>query len=422
MRQPSLLSPTHFDHRGEPYRWSARVLTPLVLALATTACGTDSDDDGSSQASKLRLETPEYVLEPGTESQTCFYTSLGNTEDIFVTGFDATQSSLGHHVILFSPEEPKPDGTVEDCTDAEGMVDLRPLLLTLELNHFELEPGLAVRVPKNQQVVVQSHYINTTNEQVRVRDTLELTLTDPSPDLDPVAFWATSVLDLEIPPRSAHEIKYTCDAERDMNIFSLIGHMHDMGDQMTIRLGPPEAMELVYEINTWEPIYRDVPPVENFRRDAPLEVKAGDRIEVTCRWNSTSDEVLTFPAEMCASNAWVFPVDETMTCGGTVVGAPPGTLFGGTDECTGPADRGILDDPATDDAIRDCGLSCLSGGACSCLVDLGLTEGCAACYGDNIKCAAVNCISQCSSDSNSPECGACVTSNCDPGFGKCRGF
>jgi hypothetical protein len=96
--------------------------------------------------------------------------------------------------------------------------------------------------------------------------------------------------------------------------------MHDEGSHMSIDIGPPGALERIYTVDAWEPSFRDMPPSEVWTKDAPFVLHAGDQIEVTCNWASTASDVIGFPVEMCASNAWFFPADTSLTCFGDFVG------------------------------------------------------------------------------------------------------
>ena len=303
-------------------------LISMFIALGLVACGSDEgapaapNQEGAiprPSVNGLQIVTPEFSLRPGGESQSCYYTSLTNEEEVFVRQYDAFQASGGHHVILMSPLLDRPDGTVEDCTEGEQMVNYLPLVLSLELNHFTLDGGLGVRLPPRAKVVVQSHYVNPKAEAVSVRDVINLEFIPKGEPAIPVGFWASAYLNLAVPPMSRSTLKYRCTAEQDMKLLALIGHMHGEGSHLTIDIGSPGAAQRVYAVDSWTASFRDTPPQERWTTDAPLTVHAGDVMDVTCNWNSTSTETLKFPVEMCGSNAWFYPTDASITCSGVFV-------------------------------------------------------------------------------------------------------
>jgi hypothetical protein len=105
-----------------------------------------------------------------------------------------------------------------------------------------------------------------------------------------------------------------------MNVFSVLGHMHEHGTAYSLKVGPAGAQQAIYEYAEWDgPGWRDTPPVKTWPMDAPLVVKQGDLVDVSCTWSNPSSETLPFPKEMCASLLWFFPADNTLVCGGEVL-------------------------------------------------------------------------------------------------------
>jgi hypothetical protein len=302
-----------------------RSLFLTFMTLGLNACG--SDDSGPSHeegipkpsVNGMQLATAEFTLPPGADSQSCYYTTLSNEKEVFVREFNAFQGKGGHHVVLMTPVFDKPDGTVEDCTEGDQMINYLPLVTSLELNHFELEGGLGIRLPPHAKVVVQSHYVNPNRELVSVRDVVNLEFIPDGEPVIPVAFWATGYLDLAVPPQSTSSLKYRCTADQDLQVLALIGHMHEQGSHISIDIGPSGAPKRVYAVDGWQPAFRDTPPQERWTLDAPLAVRAGDVIDVTCNWNSAATVPLAFPVEMCASNAWIYPANASITCMGELL-------------------------------------------------------------------------------------------------------
>jgi hypothetical protein len=73
--------------------------------------------------------------------------------------------------------------------------------------------------------------------------------------------------------------------------------------------------------------------------------------------------------------------------------------------------------------LKSCASSCFGASACSakCIADkVGLTTGCAACFGNDVGCTAVNCAFVCLSP-DSPACVACSIQYCEPALLACAG-
>ncbi len=100
-----------------------------------------------------------------------------------------------------------------------------------------------------------------------------------------------------------------------------------------------------------------------------------------------------------------------------------------TGACSGASDSGILAEYTPDDLASvgsSCGLSCFfAGNQAQCIGDcygdeLGLTNGCADCFGASGQCAIDNCSSTCAADSQSSGCLSCLeNAGCTAAFDTC---
>lgn len=94
------------------------------------------------------------------------------------------------------------------------------------------------------------------------------------------------------------------------------------------------------------------------------------------------------------------------------------------DACLNPEDELVRSSVNLDEEAGSSGLSCTGGAACISehMQGVGLSAGCADCYGGTGSCAASNCAFQCLSDSGSSGCRSCVASNCAQEFEVCSGW
>lgn len=80
----------------------------------------------------------------------------------------------------------------------------------------------------------------------------------------------------------------------------------------------------------------------------------------------------------------------------------------------GAAEGGCYADPG---ALRTCGTSCFSSrprSSCisGCLLDRGLSSGCASCLGEKSDCSIKHCLSKCAASATGAACTECVKSHC----------
>jgi hypothetical protein len=93
--------------------------------------------------------------------------------------------------------------------------------------------------------------------------------------------------------------------------------------------------------------------------------------------------------------------------------------------CVDPADEHIIASGIVFPAMVKCGeenvgndppqLDCIENAT-------GLSQPCAICEDDYVRCILVNCLSQCISVQTSPDCTGCRAVHCDAAFEACSGL
>lgn len=306
-----------------------RNFAAIFAVVILSACGGAAESDVNDQRAVLpaapdggkRLMMPELAFEAGQERQACLYLTLDNEEPMWISSFIGHQGAAGHHLIAFTTIESEPSGTMIDCSSGERMAFWR-LLFTQKARGeaFTLPEGFAIKVEPHARLVLQTHYVNTTSQKMLTRDALDL-IAYPKDAPAPISIAPFSIgsADLELPPRAAVTKAFECRAEEDMQIMLGFGHMHEMGTSVKIELGRTAGMETIYSADPWSADYRDQPPFVEWPIESPLRVMKDDLLRVTCAWQSTSDETVTFPKEMCAGVLWFYPAPGPITCRATVV-------------------------------------------------------------------------------------------------------
>ena len=302
--------------------------TSIAIALAAAglaACASDDDpgDDvppgvldfrvpiPEADPDYLDIVSPEAVIEPGEERMFCYYRDNLDPE-LAVSTLEALQAQYGHHIVLLTTIEPKPDGTWEDCSAQDEMWKFRSFVLPVPL-----PAGHAVRVPAGLQYVMQIHYVNAGDSPILVRDVARLRKVAPSAVETWVATMAANSLRVAIPPGTATE-QFDCTLEEDLEVLILGGHMHELGSRFTVEVGPSvDALEALYVVDPWQPSYRDLPPVSLFF-SAPHRLTAGSVIRTTCEWTNPGATPVEFPAEMCTAFGYLAGTDRPFHC------EPPG--------------------------------------------------------------------------------------------------
>lgn len=294
---------------------------PLVLFIGCAAQDDgDSADGDEIDARDERVPMPpdepnvlnfpgaEFVVEPGEDKMVCSYTTY-HGDDIAFRDAISLQGKGGHHVILLGAKTDDPDGTIEDCSDAADMAKYDALMIPQEL-----PDGLGSLLTGGRRMVIQSHYVNTTDEAILVRDIVQLrTLA-----VEDVETWAspfvTNQAGFSIPPGEEQDVSFDCPVPEDVELLMIGGHMHEWGTKFSIEMGmTPETMESTYLVDPWSAEFRDLPPVTLFLED-PKPLAAGMTVRTTCSFKNTEPEPLEFPHEMCATFGIVAGVKEPIVC------------------------------------------------------------------------------------------------------------
>ena len=294
---------------------------PLSCDSGTSEPGDDDGMTSEPEARDNRVELPpqdddhytfvggEIVIEPGEDKMYCFY--LEAEEDMALTDIDMLQGEFGHHAIIVRTTDPKPPGTVEDCSDDESTSKFSAFLIPVA----GAPENAAFLVEKGTQVVLQSHYVNASDEPILIRDAVH---TRRLP-MDEVETWmstfTTTSFGIEIMPgENETELTFDCAMDRDVDLLNVGGHMHESGTSFEVSIGPSEEeLERIYFVDKWIPEFRDVPPVELYGSD-PLRLTAGTIVRTTCRWENTTGEPMHFPEEMCAAFGVLAGTQEIYDC------------------------------------------------------------------------------------------------------------
>jgi len=182
-------------------------------------------------------------------------------------------------------------------------------------NWINFPDGIAFKLKHGQRWVMDLHYVNTTGDTLLVNAAVNIGTVDPNQ----VEYWAGAVQfdagTLDIPPNQESTVDFTCNFQQDMNILSLMGHMHDAGTSYTVDWVHNLEESRVYEVLDWSSAYREYPRIDSWGA-GEFPVKAGEGLRTSCSWNNTSDEALAFPEEMCTSVIVMYPLEEPKSCFG----------------------------------------------------------------------------------------------------------
>jgi hypothetical protein len=297
----------------------------MLVVPCAMACGdadpSDGEGDDAGSARDVRVEIPEEdanhynfvggeeIIAPGEERTTCFHMTV--PRDMAVGNIDMLQGDFGHHAVIVSSNEPLPDGTVEDCTDQTTYAKYKALLIPVN----EPPPGHAYWLTKGTPVVLQSHYVNASDEPILVRDVVRARVVPEEEVTTWMAPFTATALYFEIPATNdVSEVTFDCNFDRDVDLLYVGGHMHEWGSSFDLELGPnADDLASIYTVEGWVPDFRDLPPIEIYENN-PLRITQGSVLRTTCRWINDTGKPLMFPQEMCVSFGVLAGSKEAYDC------------------------------------------------------------------------------------------------------------
>lgn len=283
-------------------------------------------DYGELADDQFVWEGPVTTIDPGQDVMWCqFATYTG--DDIGLHDIHTYQGQNGHHMLLMGTSASTidyPDGAMVECSGEFGgfqMADLEPLGLPNETTRagvdevsMPLPDGMAVKLHTGDRYVLQSHYLNTTQQTLLIGDKAVITAI-PADDVAEDHWVAPLIFnrdDFLIPAGEAASSSFDCTIDEDWNVLYWTGHMHEWGTAIRIGIAGEDPF---YSIPEWDPVYRDAPPYNDYS-SAPFAVAAGTTFTTTCDWFNDTDEDLAYPNEMCDSIAMVYPQKTATICDG----------------------------------------------------------------------------------------------------------
>jgi hypothetical protein len=282
-----------------------------------------------------QIATPVMTIQPYSEIIFCYYGTYEGPDVGVVDFMPYTHPGFNHHSVLRtqfgneaengnlvacgeSMDDPDrlPEPGDEEVSGGETLMQIVQVkgVPVTEGDWLALPEGYAVKLESGTRWVIDTHFINPTDEIVLVNDTMNFGLIPP----DQVTDWIAAMEfrgSVDIPPQTEFTRSFDCTWDQDYEILSLFGHMHHLGKRFTTDWTHDGEIERIYEVADWLSEYRENPRniVEHY---APGEfnVSAGDVFTVNCTWDNPSASSVAFPEEMCSLHGAFTSSQAPLTC------------------------------------------------------------------------------------------------------------
>jgi Copper type II ascorbate-dependent monooxygenase, C-terminal domain len=224
---------------------------------------------------------------------------LGNTEEVYLNGFEMKARPGTHHMIAYSfgKDDKLPAANIiYDQNMPNNSASLRsgkstggPLFQSPAAEYkFNLPDGYAVKTAANASFYMNSHYFNST-DKTRFGELYVNFYTTPKAqvkqELD-VEYWAPE--EIVLPPNQTTSMKTDYIMKKETVIPLLLSHYHKRGKKFEVRIkGGARDGELIYTSEDYEhPVVKTFSPA--------LVLKAGEGLTTDVTYENNTNRTLKF--------------------------------------------------------------------------------------------------------------------------------
>ena len=286
-----------------------------ISCKATDAAGMRACFPQKPAGDVVRVYTPPMTIPANQEVQMCSYLQLPLESDLIYRVTEGYQMRGGHHAAIFTSRQFNTDPTPHPCSNAE-----------MEVFEFSsgaggeggpgfagLPEGLALKITAGSQLVVQSHYINYSDQPLRVMDAVDFHRVDPQQVTDIVGPFTVVNQDFTIPAGAkSWPAEMICNIDREMDLHLLLGHTHELGSLYTMELLREDQDPVLLYRATDGPLLRNNPELKIY--EEALQVGPGDRLRMVCQWDNDRESGVGWPEEMCVGLFYYTPSTGFLSC------------------------------------------------------------------------------------------------------------
>jgi hypothetical protein len=292
-----------------------------LVSCLLAACASDSEPEllaGFSPpppgAGEVQYLSPIVRdVQPGEDRVLCTYVDAFIENDSDIGRLAAYTTAGNHHSVLFQTTLAQQPNTHE-CEDEE-MVFLSwvgGIGGEGADGDDKLPEGLVRRVAGGNQLMIQTHWLNATDEPLDGQAAFNVRYEPIDPNKTPTSFMTVMNTGFEVPPGES-KATVECTFKTSVNIWQLAGHQHDLGKHVRVAYTPAGGTERVLIDRDWKKEWAFNPEYEYFD-GKPMVVSPGDKMRVDCDWTNDGQEIVKFPREMCGALGQFFPSMDQLIC------------------------------------------------------------------------------------------------------------
>jgi hypothetical protein len=180
-------------------------------------------------------------------------------------------------------------------------------------NELILPPGVGLRLPAGETIVLQLHIFNPTADVLTGTSGIEVIPIAAADVENEAEILLAGPLGIDIPPNTEKTITGTCPISSPQTIFALFPHMHQLGKHFKTTLSVGGQSQVLHD----EDYQFAHQPVISF---APIQLSPGDAVTSACTYKNTTMSSVGWgessKSEMCFSILYRYPKTGGSFCGG----------------------------------------------------------------------------------------------------------
>jgi len=252
----------------------------------------------------IQLHLGPFEVAPNYERELFSYVLLNNTQDIFIDRGEIVMRPGSHHFLLATFQENTPasimppPNVIRDIRDANGNYIYQNLLpmqyhkffagTQWPLLNYHFPPGVALRLPANTGLDMNSHYANRSSTIIKGEVYANLYFAEPAKIKHVAEVLQLSNFDINLPPQKITTLTKTFTFSERTHIFQLVSHAHEHMTEFKVEVaGGPRHGEVVYVAYDWAH-----PPI--LKIDPPLVLEPGQGLKLMVTYNNWTNRTLTF--------------------------------------------------------------------------------------------------------------------------------
>lgn len=256
-----------------------------------------SGEGGGANAQWQTLVTGDWSLPPGGEITSDLHT-VQLDHDIFVGAIRPISPQGTHHAVL-----------------AIGNFQAGNILYAsgVDTNALQFPPGVGLRLRAGDDIVLQLHVFNPSQEAISGTSGIEVIEIPPGEVEQEADIYLPGPLNLDIPPNQTSTKTSTCVVGSDQTIFAVFPHMHQLGSHFKTTLTVGGESSVLHD-DDYDFNHQAFIPFD------PITLSPGDSITTECTWNNTTSQSVSWgessTTEMCFSIMYRYPAqDDGGFCG-----------------------------------------------------------------------------------------------------------